>query len=271
MFRRKPHIALIAIIVYFYCVYCRDEYLGRYKIGAGLIAFAVFAFKSRPDLKKIYFTIFGWSIPLLALLAVQYSKIRIGGAASGFSAEEFAYSFDLIVHQETFYMTLLNEVWAADRPAEIARFFYWIASLPLPEFIIPFGDVMLIGIEFTDFVTGKTIGVDLFSAILPSIVGESVWVFGQDWFFLHAITVGIVFGGLGAVFRARPEFIGLWAFVCADMIVVSRGGVPGSFGRYLAGFQIVWIFMAIHYRLIRQVKCDSLISENSSKQGPQSQ
>lgn len=130
----------------------------------------------------------------------------------------------------------------------ILKYIVWFITLPLPSGI--FGTIKSYGLQtntlFTVAYTGIKRGSYNYSVILPSILGESLMIYGRYLYWIHAIFIGVFFGFLCKKMESNKDLTLLNLYFAIYTFILGRGGseaVIASMVNYMVMFWIVSVIV----------------------------
>lgn len=128
----------------------------------------------------------------------------------------------------------------------ITDYILWIILLPLPGFLkFGYGDPQ-INLKFTELVTGMSPSDMGFSICLPGLVGESIFIFGDYLFPIHAIIMAYIISKLANYLKNYSAYRYLFFYV---MLVfsyyINRGGTMSAYS--FAFKQFIILILAIYF------------------------
>lgn len=245
LYTYRESIVKMAGILFFnlYITYCHDSYMGRYVVL--LTAFVLFlAYLSRiPKRRQIMVILVSiMSIPLMSFLLFQYTFLRHGDAMVNIS---FSEAMGILFGQEITYPILYDSYKDFYDPSLIWSYFEWILFLPFPSFF-KFGLGQFPSYKFTEVVTGLSPGDPGFNILLPGVIGESVFYFGHQLFFVHAIILGFIIKVIYISFKKSKSLTYvLFFYALVFSFQLSRGGTLSVYPHFFKHFVALTIFLLI--------------------------
>lgn len=231
------------ILLFVFLQYARFLYLGRYQMVIyGLFLFiTLFAFKDNliEIKKKIVLTICA-VLFLLVPVFYSYTFFRLGLDADRLSYTD---SLTLLLDSEARYPQYYDMITRFSHSIiYVLEWFLWIICLPIPSILWGAKPAALFGDDFTRMVTGLDRMDGGYSILLPSLLGESMFVFGPILFFIHGLVVGII---IAYVFKYvnRNATLSVFAlYLALSTFAIGRGGT-GSVLPPIINYSIaLWLF-----------------------------
>ena len=146
---------------------------------------------------------------------------------------------------------------------DLEKYFTWLFTLPIPKALIGQVDGARVNYEISEIVLGIERGAPGFYVILGGVVSESVYIFGEYLFWLHAV----ILGGASAVLIRILSSVKYFGFLTAWTVVFFSYKMPGAgigatlpplMNEYLLLY--IFIFYAV-YRYSRKTEAQSLLCE----------
>lgn len=209
--------------------FMRYRYFGRYQmviygVELYILTFGIKGFNFHLP-KKHIFAIVGILIAFIPLL-YAYSYTRIGGDVGNLS---FGASLERLIESEVYYPVwydhILNSGFIKGQTGTL--FILWLICLPIPSFIWP-SKPKISADEFTYSITGKRYTDAGYSSFLPSAMGEGFMFFGEDFYWIHALVVGLITALILRFLIKHKTMIYYVAVIIITSLIFGRGAA-GSF------------------------------------------
>lgn len=232
MFQGKWKLVISLIVIWIYLEYVSLGYISRYEIM--LYIFFIFLIFVNRD--KKYYSINKRNIMFMGIILLSlspfllaYELFRLGVINTDINIVD---SITNLIFKETDYARYYEASANMHQSNLWAKYFYWIATLPIPSAIAgPLKDnLFLINKYFTETYTGIYYGDIGYSVILPSIFGESLILYGKHFFWIHGIFLGMFFGLVCRMFEKNKELSLLNVYFAVQLIAIGRGGTSGIIG-----------------------------------------
>jgi len=228
----------VIVVLSYYIQYCASGYLGRGSMLEALLIIIAFTYFSRPRLGKIILIGSASLFPLLLVFFVQYSITRIGGTAESMSYSE---AFGTLLEQESGYPKHFSRILNYDNGNYILNFLVWLFTMPLPGFFRGGMDAHFAAI-FSENMLGITRGSRGFYILLPGVVGESVFLMGQNLFWFNGLVYGFLMGAVYRLLTRYPQLLGILIVTVIDFgYKTNRAGLFGG---------LPWVLKILFYFLI---------------------
>lgn len=198
-------------------------------------------------------------LPALLFFLSLYTFIRIG---ADFNLS-FGDAISLLAYQETCYPVHYEEMqkWSIDWKL-LYTYIEWLITLPFPGFLKDSGLDYSFTAYFSEKITGANRTDANFNILLPGLVGESIFIFGKTFYWVHAMIVGFVVGNAYKIVHHKQElFLVLYMSVFGGLCFARAGSVsmmPFYF-KHLIIYVIV-IYFVTHSRN------NKIVNVNNSRQ-----
>lgn len=244
-FRKKP--LTLAFILFFplYLHYCNISYINRAYVLERLVIFGTMLYSFYPSIRKILIIGSLIIIPFMVIFMVQYQDIRGGNKAQKIS---FVDASKIIFNAETSFPVFSNKIINSDKHINLKDYFVWIITLPIPKVIIGKINPVSAGAEMSEILLGKKQGDEGYFALLAGLLTESVYTFGQKWYFLHAIFISLL---MAIIVRFVEKTIVLSPMVLVFTILFSytlnRAGISGMLPSIINQFLFYYLLIFLLY------------------------
>ncbi len=256
LYKYNDNIKKIATILFLnlYISYCAAGNIGRSSILVSVLII-FFALLNKFDKKNRKRIIIGslLVLPLLLVGFYQYSLIRVGDDINiGISTVDI---ISILFGQEIGYPLWFDSYYGHYNTSSTVKYFVWLLLLLFPGFMK--GDMgnYRLNAEFTYLTTGMLPGDPNFSIKLPGMVGESIYVLGPYFFFIHAvlfaIIVSIVLNYLLA--NKKLSFL-LYFYIISFSFDIARGGTTAVYPLVIKHFLLFIIIVYLVERKLRKHK-----------------
>lgn len=249
--RKKKHKYFIMTAAWIYLEYLQLGYLSRYQMMIYLL-FIIFSIEINThgevllDRKTRIIVLISTILSIPLLVAFVSFRSGLSGGVSSFSSSLLS-----LIDGETYYPIYYERIsnnsnWGI-KPS---TFVTWILCLPIPSFLWsnkPFVDpsyaltVDLIGmISKTDY--------NYYNS-LPSILGESMMIFGNDLYFLEAIIIGFFIGLFFRVLFRSKRLNTLCLYMSLMLLTLGRGGATSYMSVIINGTILMTLWVIVfNYR-----------------------
>lgn len=237
----------IVYILPLYVAYADSGYMGRGAMMITLIIFYLLIWINYPKYHKKIVIGSVIAIPVIVMLLVAYSEMRIGREVTDFRAID---AFKLLAYQETIYPLHYEIVmgWGMDINL-LFSYLYWIVTLPLPGFMKSQSIDMGFNFIFSERLTGITRGEEGYNVLLPGIVNESIFIFGPILFVFHAVILAAILSWLYKNIKYKTEFLLLIYCIINTAYSLGRAGTTAI---YPFIFKDMLIYFVLRYFIINK-------------------
>ncbi|WP_413486618.1 O-antigen polymerase [Carnobacterium maltaromaticum] len=239
--KSKYFLILFLSSLWIYLEFLKVNYISRNDmVGyAMLLFFIVFSSKGKEFfIRKKYFIIlcifFIVSIPFL--ISYQYTR---SGATVG-SNTGLLESVKSLLNYETYYPIYFQQIIDKQISVSPIIYFLWLLFIIVPSQLVPMKPTIAINGIFTTAITGLIPGQRYYSIILPSILGEAFMLYGNLFFWIHAIFLGTMLGKIQKYFEQYPSLMYWNIFILVQFIKITRGGSQGFISEIINGSILIF-------------------------------
>lgn len=253
LFRYANRMFCVALILFLqlYISFVVDGYIGRYEIAIALGVIALALWVSRPRHRGLLILCSVALLPLVLMGAYAYAVIRIGGTVQEMTLIE---AVKWLWQIETSFPLTANVIIESGFRANLADYVRWMLTLPIPKILVGEVQTTHINWEISELVLDVSRGERGFYIVLPGLVGESVYLYGPSFFWIHGVFVGFVAALVIRILERTPQFLFLNAYVVMLFaFVLNRAGVDGALP-YLVNYLLlfyVFVFVILLEPLLR--------------------
>lgn len=239
--------------------YMRYLYMSRYQMVIYIVFILIMTFSINGFTVKInkkHIILIGVILISFLPLLYMFMFFRIGGTSE--TNVSFGEMVSFLLDSETYYPIYYDDILLKLEKfdASALRFFLWILFLPIPSFIFP--DKPKISYDtFTYVITGRRYGEEYYSSILPSALGESFLYFNTDFFWVHAIVIGIVSASVFMYMEKHKTLLHYSLYYILFSLVFGRGGSASYVPPVING--IVSVLIIQFFASSNQSKTDRII------------
>lgn len=235
---KKPKILIPLLLFPQYVIYCNASYMGRGSMAFFLIFIFIYIYLFFPNKRKTITLAAFAGIPGIIVFFAAYVFIRQGVQADTTS---FLDGFNFLIQSETYYYSWYYDIIGDAK--YLLNYIVWFITLPLPGFLKPFNMNFSFNALFTMEVMGMGSLTDVKSILLPGLVNESIFIFGRQFFFLHAILFGWVYSFVFNTLSKNIKNILPLLYIMLELsIQCPRGGTSGPYSDALKLLFIYFIF-----------------------------
>lgn len=228
-YRNKYVKLFIILFLPLYFSYCSTAYVSRTQILMTFIFYiAIIAYYNKRHRKVI---IIGCCSLIIALVPIMAAFVELRQGRGEINLNDFADSLDALFRIEgTFplwfekiYKNAFSETYSID-------YILYILFQPIPGFIKqPFIGNFQINYSIGELLLDMDISDEDFFVPLSGIIGESVFVFGRYFFFLHAIICAYIINISSNFFKNFQPFSIIFLYIiCYSGLVFGRAGTTGG-------------------------------------------
>jgi len=230
--QRKYIVTVLYILLWLYLQFLSECYIGR----SELIVFTLFVLviienrkRDKFFISKKFLTIAAILVLLAVPLLLSYQYARQG---QHISATSYTDALNLLASTELTFPKYYCKLTSMMHLFSPLKYFAWLFLLPIPSLILPQkGEItLLINRVFSTQILGVAYGKAGYTGLLPSIFGEAILLYGEDFYFVHAIILAMMIYGLYKLLLKYPELEILNLYFAISSLTIARGGSQGFFG-----------------------------------------
>lgn len=230
--KRKNISIFVWIVSWVYLYYLSQEYISRYELLVFLL-FAGILLSSRVywnyQMTRKHFIMIVAIFLLVTPFLVNYQYIRQGLEIPNIDyVEAFLYLGGI----ETDFPKYYFDIEHLSSQVSPLRYFLWFLLLPVPSIIYADKAEASVAINqvFSSNYLNLERGASGYYGLVPSIFGESMLIYNSDFFWIHALFLGIVIARICVALENIPELSTLNLYYAVNVIALARGGSQGYFG-----------------------------------------
>jgi hypothetical protein len=229
-----------------YFNYCSNAYVGRGTIVMQAATFAFMIWLESPRYRKLLLVLAAAVLPLFCTFSIAYSGWRVGRDVQ---FEDVAGSTMDVLWGETSFPVFGRDVLDSSDRADISAYLTWIVTLPIPKFFTGPVPGTRVTHEISGIITGHEYGsLRGTTIILTGLVAESVYIFGNSYFWLHGCCIGILFAVLCQLTDTHRNFRLVGCFVAVQFgYALNRAGIGGVLPVVMNSL-LSFYFLIIFYR-----------------------
>ncbi len=242
-------ILIIAMLLYFQ--YVAKAYIGRGRvlIEIGIIGVGLWVYYPK---KRFHLTILALvAIPFILVGSHFYAIIRLGDTPIDITPTQAALK---IVESETSFPRKVGmPIIESNQRVDMKSYVTWIVTLPIPKVLTGEIKGARVNYEISEIVLGGTRGQPGWYIVLPGLVAESIYIFGNYFFWLHAVFIAFLAVLLIRLLEKTPQLLFLKAFVVVTFAYhLNRAGISGPLPVVINGFLLFYVFVFLcTFRLIK--------------------
>ncbi len=243
-FRRRTFIIAFLFAALIYIDYVSNSYLSRGEFAVYIGTFLIAIWSLKPNFRKRIIILLVIGLPLFLALSGVYASMRLGKEVVEFSFYDSL--LDTIESQTNFASIAAIPVIESGYRANLGGYFTWLITLPLPKFLFGDFEISRIGIEIAEIALGRNYGDYGYYALLAGLVGESVYIFDNGWFWIHAIFLGGLMAFVINILEKLPQTIFLHGYVIMTFsYTMVRGGVNSGLPIIVNSFILFYALIVI--------------------------
>lgn len=225
LYKHKDNI-LIFISLYLFPILCdtlANSYLSRNKIAVHLVFIFIYLILERKISKKLAKIITVFLIPVMLFYFSLMAQKRLGVNNS----DGFFQSILNLVSSEIEYPSLYNYCLAANKEVSLVNFIGYILLVCIPSQLYKYIGLTVpnLAYTFTKYVIGLSYGqTNNYYILLPSVLGESIMLFGKYFAWMYAIIYGVISTWFLRILRSRECLKYYLVYFLLDFFRQFRGG-----------------------------------------------
>jgi hypothetical protein len=242
---RRNVVKLIGTILFVdYVRYVDQSYIGRSDIFFDTTFVFIVMWTEHRAIRWILALCAVAAAPVVATGFYAYSMLRLGvglenidltGAASRVIESEF-----------TFLIRAGMPLIDSEQHVDLGRYFAWIATLPVPGFLKGGIDVARVNYEMSTIILGRGVSDPGFYVLLPGLLAESIYLFGETFFFVHAVFVGVAAAFFCRLCERAVGLNTLFIYVAILFFYnLNRGGIASLLPSVVNEFLVFYLFLGI--------------------------
>lgn len=250
-FRINLYKIIVILFIQFYLQYIITGYKsrGEFLVVIGTIFISVWV--CRANLRKYLFAGAALAAPFILILFNIYEYTRVGASTS---AVDFSLinSMNYILSSETDLPLIFGiPLMESNKHADLLSYFLWIFTLPIPKIITGEISGSRITYEISEIVLGVKREDPRFYVILTGLVGESYYLYGKYFFWLHGVFIGVIVAFISKIFHKIPQLLFLNSFLAMMILYnLNRSGVSAFLPQIIN--QLLFFYFFIFLNLNRR-------------------
>lgn len=249
--RKKISWVIILLLLWVYFEFITLGYMSRYELVTyALFILIIFINKNNDEygVGKKHILLFGLVFVLIMPVLLAFESSRMGISIDNV---DFYKSIMTLFFKETDYPKYYSFAEGLHNKSLWSRYFYWILTLPIPSLLAGSlkDNIFILNQFFTEHLTGILYGSQGYSVILPSIYGEALLLYGQYFYWIHAIFIGVFFGLTCKLLEKNNDLKLLNLFFAVKILSIGRGGTTGIIGSII-NFLIIYYLVIIILNMI---------------------
>lgn len=246
----RKNILLLCLIISFpiYTKYCATGYVGR---GGILIWILIIGTSYYVQYRRKRRTIV--AVGLLSLPAVLFLFFAMGHIRSGndhlVTKSNFIEGLQSVLFVQTNFPYYSKYIIFSETRANPVEYFKWLITTPIPKVVTGSIDGSRINFEIAYLIRGLSPGDPGFTVDLTGVVSESIYIFGNHLFWIHALFIAILFAFLCSLMEGLPRPLLFAAIYIAIYwgYVLNRAGIASAWPQIINGFLSLYFLIAWKY------------------------
>lgn len=236
----------IWLFVWVYLLYLKIGYMGRNAIlYNALFIYLILAISKHGKVilnkKKVMLLI--CVIILIVPLLLRYETFRMGSKA-GMSNATFKNSFKILFFKETDYPKYYRQIDMATIRPDRKAYLEWLVTFPIPRFVWHNKPSHDLGGLFSSVILGVSKGQKGYNILLPSLLGEGMYMWGSKLYFIDAIILGLYLSFFMSFLERYPAFKYIKIYLLVQTLIIGRAGLA-SYISQLVNYSFVAIVISL--------------------------
>jgi hypothetical protein len=242
--RRKPLRLICVLALIDYLRYVDQSYIGRSEIFFDTTFVFIVLWTEHRSFRWLL-TLGAVAVaPIAATGFYAYSMLRLGVSLENIELTGAAYR--VIESEFTFLIRAGMPLIDSAQHADLGRYLAWILTLPIPGFLKGGIDVARVNYDMSTIVLGRGVSDPNFYVLLPGLLAESIYLFGDTFFFLHAIFIGMVAAFFCRLCERVPNMTTLFTYVAILFFYnLNRGGIASLLPSVVNEFLAFYLFLGV--------------------------
>lgn len=246
--------AVFFVLIWIYLEYLSISYIGRSELLIYLL-FIFFVLVISPNfkinIKARHYLFISILFILLVPLLVAYQYVRVDKMVLDLG---FIDSIKELFFYETDFPKYYKMISAMNGQITPLNYFLFFVLLPIPSILFKAKGSLVLSANkvFTTNILGLNYGARGYSGLLPSIFGEGVLIFGEYFYFIHAIIIGLFVSYLCKVLENEENLSILNVYFAVSCISIARGGSQGFIGTVINSLYVYFLFTFFIKQYIRK-------------------
>lgn len=225
-----------------YVDYVATGYIGRSDVMMYFTVLVLGIWFAEPRARRRLFMMGIIFSPLVLYALYWYGRIRIGGVPGDISIFEGALS--LLYSEIGFPRMVGMRILELGARVDLRQYFTWIVTLPFPKLLTGAIEGARINYEISELVLGLPRGAPGWYIVLPGLVAESIYIYGEWFFWLHGALIGAMAAFFARFAERVPQFLFLYLYLVIQFsYVLNRGGIAGVLPKVINEFLLFYVFV----------------------------
>ncbi|KQU99082.1 hypothetical protein [Devosia sp. Root105] len=243
-FRRNAVKLILIVGAITYIKYVDQAYIGRSELFFNAVFIFLVLWTEHRTIRWLLVVAAVCSAPVIVTGFYAYSLLRLGvDLASIDLTDAVARVLD---SEFTFLIRAGIPLIDSAQHADLGRYFAWILTLPIPSLLKGGADVARVNYEMSAIVLGRGVSDPGFYVLLPGLLAESIYLFGNTFFFAHAIFVGTAAAFFCRLCERSSNMNTMFIYVVMLFFYsLNRGGISSLLPSVVNEFLLFYLFLGI--------------------------
>jgi len=242
--RRMWRVVLILTGILYIEYVNKNGYIGRGQVVMTIALIVIALWDLRPRLRPAL--IFGTVslLPFILVASYVYGVVRISGQVGSLN---FSQAIVSVVESEiSFPRDVGMLIIESAKRVDFYNYIKWIITLPIPKILTGEITGSRVNYEIAEYVLGVGPGQKGWYVILPGLVSESVYIYGNYFFLIHGIFIGFIAAFIVRIIEGTPQLLFLKAHVVLLLsYVVNRAGISALLPKITNEFLLFYLYVFI--------------------------
>jgi len=243
-FRHRIKYVVLILFTILYLKLADTGYLARSALGMVLLVIVIALWAYRPRYRKGLVVMGILFLPVILVSSYVYSIIRLGRTVDEIN---FGNSISSIIYQETnFPLSVGVPIIEGGKKIDYSSYLKWMLTIPIPKILTGEIEGARINYEISEVILHKVRGEPGYSIVLPGLVGESIYIYGRQLFWLHGISIGFLVAAIMGLIKRTPQFLFLQAYIVALFsYYLNRAGISSVLPEIINCFMLFYLYVLI--------------------------
>lgn len=239
--KRFLRVALILVLL-LYIRHVDAGYIGRGQILTTLAMICIYLWEMRPKIRLALLVAVITALPFFMLAYHTYGVVRIGGTVSEVDAGQV--TRDALELETSFLRSVGMPVIESGVRVDLGDYAKWILTLPVPKILTGEIESARINYEISEFFLGTRPGERGWYVALSGLLAESVYIFGNYLFWLHAVFLALIAALMGRLLERSPQMLFLKIHLLLLIsFALNRAGIAALLPAITNNFLVFYIFI----------------------------
>lgn len=255
LFRYRQHIwrAGLILALLLYIQYVAGGYISRSEIGMALAIILLVQWVNQPRSRPKLMLGVAVMTPLLLVAFYVHTVVRIGGIVEDLNP---AHAIITVLESEIMFPRNVGiPIIEGGERVCLIDYAKWIIALPIPKVLT--GEIgARINFEISEIVLGVGPGEIGWYVVLPGLMVESVYIYGNYFFWLHGVFIALLAAFVIRLLERTPQLLFFKAYVIVLFaFVLNRAGIGGLLPVVVNEFLLFYLYVfVVVFGLFRKQK-----------------